>query len=103
MDTTILLNQLSQLVQLTDNLAGLSSDKLREIYSAVERLMYESEGYLRRATAAEKHLGNLLARIHGDGGHYQDEHGTDKAVEEADMLICEMHRKLNVYDETGEQ
>ena len=29
------------------------------------------------------HLGNLLAMIHGDGGHYRDEHGTDKAVADA--------------------
>lgn len=30
-----------------------------------------------------KLLGELLAVIHGDGGHYQNEHGTEKAVEDA--------------------
>ena len=29
------------------------------------------------------HLGNLLAVLHGDGGHYLDEHGMDKAVADA--------------------
>lgn len=28
-------------------------------------------------------LNNLLATIHGDGGHYVSEHGLDKAVEDA--------------------
>lgn len=110
MDTTSLLNQLSQLVRLTDNLAGLSSDKLREIYSAVEELMHASEGYLARAQSAEGHLGNLLARIHRDGGYYQNEHGTDKAVSEASIKVAEMYgaldgyeKALSGYDETGEQ
>lgn len=29
------------------------------------------------------HLGELLAVLHGDGGHYEAEHGTDKAVADA--------------------
>lgn len=29
------------------------------------------------------YLGELLAVLHGDGGHYQDEHGTEKSVEDA--------------------
>lgn len=32
-------------------------------------------------------LRNLLARIHGDGGHYVEEHGLDKALEDADELV----------------
>jgi len=28
-------------------------------------------------------LGNILAIMHGDGGHYQADHGTEKAVEDA--------------------
>ena len=42
----------------------------------------------------QKHLGNLLARIHGDGGHYQDEHGVEKAVADADLKFCEMQRQI---------
>lgn len=32
-------------------------------------------------------LGELLAVIHGDGGHYQSEHGTEKATEDAIIKI----------------
>ena len=44
----------------------------------------------------EKHLellaavSNLLARIHRDGGHYQQKHGTLKAVKDAEKKVCEM-------------
>lgn len=34
-------------------------------------------------TSAERNLGNILAVIHGDGGHYQAKHGDDKATEDA--------------------
>lgn len=30
---------------------------------------------------------NLLARIHRDGGHYVEEHGLDKALEDADAKV----------------
>lgn len=33
-------------------------------------------------------LGNLLAVIHRDGGHYQAEHGSKKAAEDAETLVC---------------
>jgi hypothetical protein len=36
------------------------------------------------------HLGNLLAVIHGDGGHYQGEHGTDKAVSDAMLIVSRL-------------
>lgn len=39
-------------------------------------------------TTAEEHLGNLLAYIHRDGGHYQDKYGTDKAVEDAIQIVA---------------
>ncbi len=43
-----------------------------------------------RAEKAEAHLGNLLAMLHRDGGHYQGEHGTDNAVGEATMVWSEL-------------
>lgn len=36
-------------------------------------------------------LGNLLAVIHRDGGHYESEHGTDKAVADAMQRIRATH------------
>ena len=36
-------------------------------------------------------LSNLLARIHRDGGHYEAEHGTAKAVADADVIVANMY------------
>jgi hypothetical protein len=42
---------------------------------------------------AETLLGELLAVIHRDGGHYQAEHGTPKAVEDAKKIIYKMRMR----------
>lgn len=39
---------------------------------------------------AMHHLGELLAVMHGDGGHYQEYHGTEKAIKDALGLL---HKK----------
>lgn len=36
------------------------------------------------------HLGNLLARIHRDGGHRQEEVGTDQACDEAELIVSRL-------------
>lgn len=46
----------------------------------------------------KKQLSNLLARIHRDGGHYEVKHGTDKAVEDADLIVA----KMNAAADTAE-
>ena len=46
------------------------------------------------AQSAEQHLSNLLARIHRDGGHYEAQHGTEKAVEDADTKIAHLNALL---------
>jgi hypothetical protein len=38
-------------------------------------------------TQDERDLRNLLAVIHRDGGHYVADHGMEKAVEDAMMLV----------------
>jgi hypothetical protein len=48
-----------------------------------------------RTETAERHLGNLLARVHGDGGHYQAEHGDDKAVSDAKERIVRERAMLD--------
>ncbi|MFN8681249.1 hypothetical protein ACDP63_08860 [Paracoccus sp. P2] len=62
---------------------------------------------LRRAEKAEaardanaKWLGELLAVIHRDGGHYQSQHGDEKAVDEAHMIVA---RLLTERDEARAQ
>jgi hypothetical protein len=47
----------------------------------------ETKFLIRHANKTEQTLGNLLARIHRDGGHYIEEHGMDKAVTDADAKI----------------
>ena len=42
-----------------------------------------------------RNLGNLLAVIHRDGGHYQGENGDDKASEDAQMVVCNLRTKID--------
>ncbi len=46
---------------------------------------------LRFLLASHKQLINLLCRAHRDGGQYINEHGIDKAVEDADLRIAEAY------------
>lgn len=46
---------------------------------------------------AKRHLGNLLARIHRDGGHYEEEHGTEKAVKDADHIVAQLYTDVEYY------
>ena len=39
-------------------------------------------------------LSKLLARIHRDGGHYEQEHGREKATEDADNIVATMYSVL---------
>lgn len=54
---------------------------------------------------AIRHLGELLAVIHRDGGHYQAEHGAAKAAEDAmsklSSLWCELYDLRGEYEETA--
>lgn len=43
-------------------------------------------------------LRNLLAVIHGDGGHYVMTHGLDKAIEEAERLVGARRAMLEEFD-----
>ena len=44
-------------------------------------------------------LGNLLARIHGDGGHYIEQHGLAKACEDAEMLVATWKSVIPIKDD----
>lgn len=46
------------------------------------------------ADPCSKALGNLLARIHRDGGHYQAEHGTEKACIDAETKFNEIRQVI---------
>ena len=46
------------------------------------------------AKSAEQMLGELLARIHRDGGQYIQRHGLAKAVADADPIIAALHSEM---------
>jgi len=47
-----------------------------------------------RARIMEYHLQNLLATIHGDGGHHASEHGIEKSTAEAMRIIYKRREPL---------
>lgn len=47
-------------------------------------------------TDASRHLSDLLARIHRDGGQYEAEHGIDKAVADADDKVARLNAMTDV-------
>jgi len=81
------------------------SDEIPEARSLSQRVRPGSEAApwvceeikaIERVTADLRHkISNLLARAHRDGGHYEGEHGTDKACEDADKVIAEAYGKVD--------
>lgn len=68
---------------------GVESER-DEFKARYERLKPRHEAYV-------KMIGELLAVLHADGGHYQYEHGTEKAVEDAITKHYELTRQLAEY------
>ena len=68
--------------------------ELIEKYKALEA---ENERLKPRHEAYVKMLGELLAVLHADGGHYQYEHGTEKAVADAITKYYELVKQLDEY------
>ena len=71
-----------------------------EKYKALEA---ENERLKARHEAYVKMLGELLAVLHADGGHYQYEHGTEKAVEDSITKHYELTRQLAEYKADAER
>lgn len=45
-------------------------------------------------------LGNLLAVIHGDGGHYQAEHGLERACADAEKVVIGLRMSVDTLRES---
>ena len=45
-------------------------------------------------------LGDLLAVIHRDGGHYMEEHGLEKACKDAEQVVHHLRTELDVLGES---
>ena len=70
------------------NLGAFARGVVRQVELA--RPVLPEEARLRQLQARLRQLlGNLLARIHGDGGHYVEEHGWEKACVDAEQLVVE--------------
>jgi hypothetical protein len=65
-------------------------EKYKALEAKYERLKPRHEAYV-------KMLGELLAVLHADGGHYQYEHGTEKAVADAITKYYELVKQLDEY------
>ncbi len=62
-------------------------DALREAASAIESLRAENDG-----------VSSLLAVLHGDGGHYESEHGRQKAIEDAAKVYYRLYERCGVLE-----
>ncbi len=60
-----------------------------------------------RAADAERERDNLLARIHRDGGHYVQQHGLEKAIEDAHKVsanrTCDLDEAVGLLRESHDQ
>lgn len=68
------------------NIVVLNKDELVEYQQQHKNVIFK-----RLEPDYEYFLGELLAIIHRDGGHYQGEYGTKKAVEDAIDIVYHMH------------
>jgi len=83
-------NAIERVAQLESEIARLTGC-LERANAQAEK--FEREWYLRGDVLdnTEYWLGSLLAVIHRDGGHYQTEHGTKKACDDAQQRVCTAH------------
>ena len=64
----------------------ISFGKLMDLIRAAARAMAEDN---------QRAASNLLAIIHGDGGHYEGKHGTVKACKDAEGVVSGLRLKLD--------
>lgn len=62
-------------------------DAAREEVIAFRGALHDHQLMAKEHDTASKRLSDLLARIHRDGGHYEAEHGTEKACADADEKV----------------
>lgn len=78
------------LKQLCDDItAGYATDITMYDYPLSERIEELSNRTedIKELIEREQQLGDLLARIHRDGGHYVQEHGWEKACADAENKV----------------
>jgi hypothetical protein len=76
-----------------------NTDLMMELFAAQEKVravnigpvLHENEQLRSHARA----VSNLLAIIHGDGGHYEQARGTVKACKDAEGVVSDLRLKLD--------
>jgi hypothetical protein len=63
------------------------------LYNIIQRAT--AEALVRENAELSQQLGNLLAVIHRDDGGYRAQHGNQKAVEEAIMIVSGRRQELD--------
>lgn len=82
-----------------DWIDGHADQLLLDIRRSIHEEIRQKSLAMIRAFKAERQLSSLLARIHGDGGHYEDEHGTEQAAADADVKIVKLRAALQEYED----
>jgi hypothetical protein len=84
--------------QLLSDLAERDA-RIAELTASRNFAMEERDGWIVSHAQLFRKIGNLLAVIHRDGGHYQSEHGLDKAIADAHQRICDTRVAIGAADE----
>lgn len=90
--------ELSRKYDMWRGFVEVMSDQVTDLIAKVERAEAGRD-------ESRRHLGELLAVIHRDGGQYQAEHGAAKATQDAlsklSSLRCELYDLRGEYEETA--
>lgn len=74
--------------QYRNNYTDITEDRFCNLEAHITSALEQREQLLR----------NLLARIHGDGGHYTAEHGLEKSVADADVAYVALYERLETAE-----
>jgi len=77
--------------------------ELRKYQAETGLLKLQNESLSLEKQILEYHLGNLLALIHGDGGHYLDKYGMEKAVQDAIIEHVRLRSLVSSLEEKEEE
>jgi len=75
--------------------------RIAELTASRDFAMEERDGWIVSHAQLFRKLGDLLAVIHRDGGHYEAEHGTEKACADAETAVHVLRGSLDGYIEAN--
>ena len=93
----LIVGQMEQIATLKGEIADLQqAQECSEEFAEKELERYKNahEAAERELTKIQRYLNDLLAIIHRDGGHYQAEHGYEKAVRDAINVISQQREQI---------